>query len=210
MSSRTKRRAESPEKRKKSKKSKKDSDVESSEGEAIDDDELAFLKEEAAEIVTSGRRTRGNRVDYTKVAPIPGDDDDDDDEEEERPKKKTKKPAAKPAAKKASSSKKSKKEESEEESAEESDEEESAEESEVDEKPKKKIKKKKQVDSDDDDDFNLLSNLLVPALSFIFMKRLPSRDRKSFFPLFISPALIRTKDITALCAIFDVGYKFRE
>ena len=54
-------------------------------------DELAALREDAAEIVTTGRRTRGKRVDYTKVAPIPGDDDDDDDKEEERPKKKAKK-----------------------------------------------------------------------------------------------------------------------
>ena len=147
---------------------KKDSDVESSEGEAIDDgtafyynhriacsylyvlDELAALQADA-EVVTTGRRTRGVRVDYTKVAPIPGDDDDDDDEDE-RPKKKAKKPEKKPAAKQSSKKKSRKDESEEEESAEESEEEESAEESEEEEKPKKKSKKKKQVDSDDDDE----------------------------------------------------------
>lgn len=44
-------------------------------------DELAALQEES-EVITTGRRTRGVRVDYTKVQGF--DDDDEDDEEPKR------------------------------------------------------------------------------------------------------------------------------
>ncbi|CAL1698489.1 unnamed protein product [Somion occarium] len=90
MSSRAKRRAE-PE-RKSPRKSKKvklifhrvryqedddESDGDAYEGKDDFDDELQGL---AASNIIQGRRTRGVRVDYTKVEGFPGDGDEDEDD----------------------------------------------------------------------------------------------------------------------------------
>ncbi|CAL1698486.1 unnamed protein product [Somion occarium] len=112
MSSRAKRRAE-PERKspRKSKKVRYQEDDDESDGDAYEgkddfDDELQGL---AASNIIQGRRTRGVRVDYTKVEGFPGDGDEDEDdgginvedqnggeqEEEEIPKKKKRAPKPK-------------------------------------------------------------------------------------------------------------------
>ncbi|KAI0077009.1 hypothetical protein K474DRAFT_1662258 [Panus rudis PR-1116 ss-1] len=118
MSSRTKRRAEEPERKsgrniKKAKRTKDEDDSFDEEASSGPD-----IKEElnnsgiSTDNIITGRRTRGIRVDYTKVKGGIQEDEDEDDEdeeeeeEEERPKKSRQTKQKAPSSSKASASKK--------------------------------------------------------------------------------------------------------
>lgn len=116
-------------------------------------DELAAL--DTSNIISGGRRTRGKRIDYTKVAPIPGDDDDDDDDDEEEVKPKKKSKSTESSGKKAkppSSSKKPASRKKKVESESEDEDEDAVGEEEEDEEEKTKGKGREAEDEEDDDD----------------------------------------------------------
>ncbi|TFK85180.1 hypothetical protein K466DRAFT_654385 [Polyporus arcularius HHB13444] len=85
---------------------KRDSDEDDFDGsdagsdEGIDNDELGALSKE--NIITTGRRTRGIRIDYTKVEGFNAGDDSDEEEEEEPKKKKKSSSSSKSKAKPSS------------------------------------------------------------------------------------------------------------